>query len=376
MTAQAPPAPIDPRTAAAQVLARCAESGFALSGIAPAHPSAHAAEVIRWLEAGRHGDMHYLAVHVEQRLDPGLKLPGARSIICVADRYAASDGAPEVTPSRHGRIARYARGEDYHRVMKRRLHALCDSLARISPGHQFVACVDTAPVLEREHAFRAGLGYVGKNTMLIEPAAGSYLLLGEIITTLPLEVAAAVHEDHCGTCTRCIDACPTQALTPWSLNATRCISYHTIESRGPVPSEFHTQTGDWIFGCDICQEVCPHNGPTPRTTAAAVHSAYAPRRGSFDLLEVLGWSEQGRRAAFERSALKRASLWMMKRNALIAAGNYLIANDDAALRARILEIAADAHEHEIVCETAAQVLKSLSAATPAGGGGCEGVVAR
>lgn len=355
MTAQAPPDSIDPRAAAEHVLTRCAESGFALSGIAPAVRSAHSAEMIRWLEAGRHGDMHYLAAHLEQRLDPTRNLPGARAIICVADRYAGGDEAPDTIPPRHGRIARYARGEDYHRVMKRRLHALSDSLACLYPDHRFLTCVDTAPVLEREHAFRAGLGYVGKNTMLIEPGVGSYLLLGEIITTLPLEAAAARHEDHCGTCTRCLDACPTQALTPWSLDATRCISYHTIESRSPTPSDFHTQAGDWIFGCDICQEVCPHNGPTPRTLEAPVHPAYQSARSSFDLLEVLGWSEDDRRAAFTRSAMARAKLWMMKRNTIIVAGNWLATHDDPVLLARIESLAGDEREHETVRATAAQI---------------------
>jgi len=185
---------------------------------------------------------------------------------------------------------------------------------------------------------------------------GSYLLLGEVITTLPLEANEQRLEDHCGACTRCLEACPTGALTPWSLDSNRCISYHTIELRRGIAPQYHEAIGDWIFGCDICQEVCPHNGPTPRTQGAPVHPAYEPRRVSLDLLEVLNWSEEDRRSAFTRSAMKRAKLWMMKRNAVIAAGNYLRGHDDPALLARLAEIAVDNREHEVVRLTTEQVL--------------------
>ncbi len=349
--------------AARRVFDRCAELGFALSGVASAETIEHHRELIAWLEAGRHGQMEYLESHLAQRIDPRKKLLGAQSVICVADRYAASEPEMQAPRGRTGRIARYARGDDYHRVMKRRLHELCDALACEFNGHEFVACVDTAPVLEREHARRAGLGYVGKNTMLIEPGVGSYLLLGEIITTLPLETNSQPYDDHCGSCTRCLDACPTGALTPWSLDATECISYHTIELRGLIDERWHAGIGDWIFGCDVCQEVCPHNGDTPRTLAAPVHEAYRPRRGGFDLLEILNWSQDDRLAAFTRSAMKRAKLWMMKRNALIAAGNYLVRRRDPDLLNRIAQLAADAAEHEVVRETARQVLQKLKSSS-------------
>ena len=351
------PASADPRQAAREALEICEQLGLALCGVAPAEPIDHSSEFRRWLSEGMHGEMVWMAEHVQQRLDPRQRLPGARSILCVADRYAGGPDGP--SPSRSGRVARYARGDDYHVVMKRRLHALCDALRGRYPQEQFVACVDTAPVFEREHAFRAGLGYISKNTMLIEPAVGSYLLLGEVITTLPLEINGRPMEDHCGTCTRCLDACPTQALTPWRLDSNRCISYHTIELRGEIDPQYHESIGEWIFGCDICQEVCPHNGPTPRTSAAPVHPAYAPRHSSFDLLEVLGWSEEDRRSAFTRSAMKRAKLWMMKRNAIIVAGNWLAQHDDPALCSRIESLASDEHEHEIVRATAAQIAARL-----------------
>ncbi len=345
--------------AAREALDLCERLGFAQCGIAPAEPVAHGRELADWLAAGRHGEMSWLAEHLEQRLDPRRRLPGAQSIICVADRYPGPLETEQSIPPRHGRIARYARGEDYHHIMKRRLHDLCDELRRRAPGDAFIACVDTAPVAEREHALAAGLGYIGKNTMLIEPGVGSYLLLGEVLTTLALAPSQGGQVDHCGACTRCLDACPTQALAPWVLDSNRCISYHTIELRGEVSPQFHEAIGDWLFGCDICQDVCPHNGPTPRTTEAPVHPAYESRHASFDLLEVLGWTEEDRRTVFTRSAMKRAKLWMMKRNAIIVAGNRIAAHHDPDLLARIESLAADEREHDTVRATAAQVAARL-----------------
>jgi epoxyqueuosine reductase len=210
--------------------------------------------------------------------------------------------------------------------MRRRLSTLGRELSSEYPGQVFRACVDTAPVLEREHAQRAGLGAIGKHTLLIAPEMGSWLLLGEIVTTLPLAPAKKVPDtffDPCGPCTRCIDACPTKAISPWSVDATNCISYLTIEHRGPIDERYHEAMGDWIFGCDICQDVCPHNQPTVRRRqrAAETNPAYDARREGFDLLEVIGWDEAARRQAFTKSALKRATLAMMQRNAAIARKN-------------------------------------------------------
>ncbi len=346
----------------ALVLSRCRELGFALAGVAPAERSRHESELRGWLAAGRHGEMSWLDRNTDKRLDPRVLVPGARSVICVADRYhdGTPDGARGPGPPR-GRVARYARGDDYHRVMGRRLRRLADELASEFPGHTMRSCVDTAPVLEREIAGHAGLGAVGKHTLLIEPGVGSYLLLGQIITTLDLEPSAARAEDPCGACTRCIDACPTGAISPFSVDATRCISYLTIEHRSAIDPSLHESMGEWIFGCDVCQEVCPHNQPTRRTRAAAVGEAYRPRRESFDLLEVLGWTEQARRDAFVRSAMKRARLSMMKRNALIAAGNALRSDGFPELRRRVEEIAADPAEDPMVRDTARTVLARIGA---------------
>ncbi|MCI0675113.1 MAG: tRNA epoxyqueuosine(34) reductase QueG [Phycisphaerales bacterium] len=381
-----------------RILNRCRELGFGLAGITDAAPTQYEQEMIDWLSAGKHGEMAYLRHNLKLRLDPRELVPGAESIICVADRYFSplpvgeglgaragisksapshiQQGMPSPQPSPRGRgrptaapqlpprgrIARYARGDDYHVVMKKRLHALCNELAKLFPNETFRACVDTAPILEREHAQRAGLGAVGKHTLLIQRGVGSYLLLGEIVTTLQLASSRPAEPDPCGSCTRCIDACPTRAITPFSVDATKCISYLTIEHRGPIDERYHHAMGDWIFGCDICQEVCPHNQPTARSRPenAPAHAAYTARRDSFDLLEILNWNEESRRAAFIKSAMKRAKLDMIKRNALIAVGNSLQPGAAAIdLHDRIEELAASNSESAIVRQTAAAVLKRL-----------------
>jgi epoxyqueuosine reductase len=349
-----------------RVLDRCRELGFALTGIADAAPTQYERELLEWLAAGKHGEMEYLRRNVRLRIDPRAMVPGAKSIICVADRYVSNDlesagGCPRFTPT--GKIARYARGDDYHVVMRKRLATLCKELQQQFPNEIFRACVDTAPVLEREHAQRAGLGAVGKNTLLIERGVGSYLLLGEIIATLPLAASRAAEHDPCGTCTRCIDACPTHAITPWSVDATKCISYLTIEHRGEIDEQFHEAMGEWVFGCDVCQEVCPHNQPTAgrRKQQGEALGPYLPTRQHFDLLEILNWDEEARRRAFVKSSMKRAKLDMMKRNALIAAGNFLEHQQSPAILSRITHIADDPAETDVVRATARTVLRRLNA---------------
>ncbi len=367
--------------------------GFALAGVSAARGTDHREELLAWLEAGKHGSMGWLARNVEERMDPGRVLAGAKSVVMVGDVYAATGAAepplssktptspppPRNGAGERGKIARYARGDDYHEVIKQRLHALCDSLRARYPSEEFRAFVDTAPVLEREHAVRAGLGWIGKHTLLIHPQLGSWMLLGGVLTTLELAPPEEQHAitDHCGTCTRCIDACPTKAITPYSVDARRCISYLTIERREAIPEEFHGAIGEWLFGCDVCQEVCPHNREQPRNPdrkegGFTPQPAYTPRHDSFDLLEVLGWSEDDRRAALARSAMKRAKLEMWKRNALIVAGNVMRKSTasrtgrrgdprqppSSELRQRVQEIARDEGECEMVRETASAVLRT------------------
>ncbi len=353
-----------------QVLERCRSLGFALAGICRAEPTDYKAELLDWLAAGKHGEMEYLNRNVQLRVDPRAMVPAAKSIVFVADRYSATESAsaPGGNPQPaafQGRIARYARGEDYHVVMRKRLTKLARELANEHPDETFRVCVDTAPVLEREHAQRAGLGAVGKNTLLLQRGVGSYLLLGEIITTLPLPPSEPAEPDPCSTCTRCIDACPTDAISPWSVDATKCISYLTIEHRSEIDPKYHSAIGDWIFGCDVCQEVCPHNQPTSRSLpqTAAIYPAYQTRSAGFDLLEILKWDEESRRQAFAKSSMKRAKLNMMKRNALIAAGNALRHTANEALRLRIESLANDPAEDPLVRNTARTVLQSLTPKT-------------
>ena len=381
----------------AQWLAR--EQGFALCGIASAERSAYGDQLAQWLAEGKHGEMHYLAEHAEVRADPGKLVEGAASVVVVADAYsveggrgAGAEGSSEkqrgnkaelsapapldpLTPAT-GKVARYAWGDDYHKVLKKRLHAICNALEAQYPGHIYRATTDTAPIFERELATRAGLGWTGKHTLLIHPRFGSYFLLGTIVTTLPMQTSElagfpaplSAPTDHCGACTRCIDACPTDAIAPqgYSIDARRCISYLTLEHRGEIDERYHVPMGDWLAGCDICQDVCPHN--RRRLDAAAggadllsVHDRYAPNdyaRG-FDLLDILRWSAEDRQRAFTGSALKRIKLEMMQRNALIAAGNALAEHDDPALRERVLDLASADNVDPLVRATARSVCQRL-----------------
>jgi epoxyqueuosine reductase len=264
------------------------ENGFDRCGIASLGPIQRGPEFLNWLSDGRAGTMGYLHRRKESRLDPSALLAGGRSAIVVAVNYNQPDPtdppvengfakrqqrkiapnatAPPAEPA--GRIAMYAWGEDYHVVLTRRLERLLAAIRAALPDTPFDArvCVDAAPILERELAAAAGVGWIGKNTLVMHQDLGSYFFLGEILTTLDL-VPDAAATDHCGACTRCLDACPTGAFpAPYEMDATRCISYLTIEYRGDVPEPLHAPMGDWVFGCDVCQEVCPHNRDAPITT--------------------------------------------------------------------------------------------------------------
>ncbi len=318
------PGPSDP-SLTESILAMCEDLGFALAGIADARPSDRRAELLEWLAEGKHGEMGYLEEHAELRADPAGVLENAKSAILVADLYATRDNNldPALKPG-EGRIARYCRGRDYHTVLKKRLMKLADRFRAEQPTADFRVFTDTAPVMERELALRAGLGWIGKHTLLIHPKVGSYFLLGGILTTMELTPpeSQTIETDHCGSCTRCIDACPTDAITPYSVDARRCISYLTIEHRSPIDPDLQSRMGDWIFGCDVCQEVCPHNSPKPEPPMGnPANPAYRAERDRFDLLDVIGWTEDDRRAAFRGSAMKRAKLGMMQRNASIALNN-------------------------------------------------------
>ncbi|MCE2881857.1 MAG: tRNA epoxyqueuosine(34) reductase QueG [Planctomycetaceae bacterium] len=343
--------------------------GFALVGVARATETARRAELERWLAEGKHGEMSWLAERAAEMCDVRTLLQGARSVICVADRY--HDGRPDRVPAGtpRGRIARYARGKDYHLVVRDRMRRLARFVREQAPGCDTRLAHDIHPVLEREQAARALLGAIGKHTLLIRPALGSYFLLGEIVTDAdiapsdeaPRAGRRSVSDDVCGSCTRCIDACPTRAITPWSVDATRCISYLTIEHRGEIPAEFFGSTGDWWFGCDICQEVCPHSQQTRASRRTGAHDAYGARLDSVDLLEVLGWTEEDRARLVVSSALKRATLAMMKRNALLALASVARANAALAMQAtaRAAEIEGNTEEDEVVRAAARQLQLTL-----------------
>ncbi len=356
----------DPVALRAIVELRAKELGFALVGVTRAAPSSRAAELRRWLEDGKHGDMSWMAERVEEMVDVRTLVRGARSVVSVADRY--HDGHPdrvsadEAAP--RGRIARYARGKDYHDVIRDRLRKLGRAIRDAAPGVQTRLTGDIHPILEREQAARALLGAIGKHTLLIRPGLGSFFLLGEIVTDAeiaPSDAPPALRvtdegaSDLCGSCTRCIDACPTDAITPWSVDARRCTAYLTIEHRGEIPNEFFGRTGDWWFGCDICQEVCPHSQPTRASRRVGANDVYAPRLNSIELLEVLGWTEADRARLVVSSALKRATLPMMKRNALLALASLARAARTrgdtrliAAITNRVNAIEVDESEEEIV----------------------------
>jgi epoxyqueuosine reductase len=294
--------------------------GFAKVGIARAEPLAPEGDWLRsYVEEGRHASMQWLADTAEVRADPthARMVPGARSVIVVALPYARTEPPSGPSPSR---IARYAQGRDYHNVVRRRLRKLEKWLRGL--GHDSRWSVDARPVLERAWAVRAGIGFVGKNCCLIVPGIGSHVFLGTVITTAELVVDEPM-SSRCGRCTLCLDACPTRAFVgPNELDARRCISYLTIEHDGPIAHDLRDGMGEWLFGCDVCQEVCPHNSPRSGDVGQA-NGAYAGERASLDLTSVMAWDEDARRAAFAGSAMKRAKLDMMKRNAVIAAGNAI-----------------------------------------------------
>ncbi|HEX4935273.1 MAG TPA: tRNA epoxyqueuosine(34) reductase QueG [Gemmatimonadaceae bacterium] len=303
--------------------------GFDLVGLARLGPAETAGHFDDWIAKGRHGDMAYMARDPGLRHDTTRPHPGAVSAVVVGMDYGGRE------PS--GPVARYARGDDYHDVMKERLRALHAWLSE-AVGHEVDgrAYVDTAPILERDLARRAGLGWFGKNTLLINPARGSYFFLGSLFVALDLAPSAPFAGDKCGGCTRCLKACPTQALVaPRALDATRCISYLTIENKGAIPEDLRDMVGSWLYGCDVCQEVCPWNVKFGK--ALSEGSPYAPREalGEPDARTLartlLAMSQAEFARAFQGSPMKRAKLRGLKRNAAVVLGNVGTADDAEAL---------------------------------------------
>jgi epoxyqueuosine reductase len=313
---------------AATIAALGRELGFARIAIVPIEPPRRHAVYQSWLASGHAAEMTYLAApeHVAQRADLRALLATARALIVVALAYDRADPIPADALVR-GKIARYARGEDYHLVMRDRLVALADRLAATLGGPVASRpCVDSAPVLEREWAERGGLGFVAKNTMVIAPGIGSYVVLGELLVDAELAPTAPSEPSRprCGTCRSCLDACPTHAFVDaYVLDARRCISYLTIEHHGAIPRELRASIGTWVFGCDVCQEVCPFNtGAGP--AASEVDPLLRPRSIEHALPDLVALAAKGAnqlRRLVKRTALRRVPRDALLRNVAVALGN-------------------------------------------------------
>ena len=336
-------------TLPARIRAWGAELGFAQIGITDTDLEAYRQKLLDWLAAGHHGEMRWLERNLDKRLDPSLLEPGTCRVIVARMDYLAGGADPHAVldDPRKAYISRYALGRDYHRVIRQRLARLARLIDDAAQGldGRYRAFTDSAPVLEKPLAQKAGLGWIGKHTLLLNESAGSWFFLGEIYTNLPLAVDATAAQDRCGQCKACMTVCPTAAIiAPHQLDARRCISYLTIEHEGSIPEDLRPLIGNRIFGCDDCQLFCPWNRYARRATVAD----FAPRHGLDQpaLLELFGWSEAEFLARTEGSALRRAGYTQWLRNLAVAIGNGPPdAAALAALRARRAEASALLREH-------------------------------
>jgi epoxyqueuosine reductase len=355
-----------------RLIALAREIGFDSCRVAPVEAPQHAKEFREWLRDSAHGEMEYMRRGEARRCDPQKILPGAKSIIVVALNYfqgAVEAGVPPAT-NKHaagtaattatGRIARYAWGDDYHDVIARKLNKLDKFLAEF--GGEQKCYVDTGPILERDHAARSGIGWHGKSTMLIDPRLGTWFFLAEILTTLEL-ACDEPQGDRCGTCVRCITACPTGAITaPHRLDARRCISYLTIELKGSIPLELRPFIGDRIFGCDDCLEACPWN----RFAKLSRESAFAARRSTvaISLRDYLSLDDNEFRELFRNSPIKRIRRRGFLRNVCVALGNVGTAQDLPALERMLTD-----HDR-LIAEHAAWAISQIKARSAALVGSC------
>lgn len=324
------------KSVAALIKAEAAGLGFDLAGVAPAVTPPGFPSFLDWLDRGYAGEMHYLPQRREAYSSPQSVMDGVRSIVMLAISYhqsaertcwtAPSDKLPVM-----GRVASYAEGNsDYHDVIRDKLNRLALTVEKIRPGCRTRGIVDTAPLLERDFARLAGLGWFGKNTMLLNRRLGSWFFLAALLVDVELDYDTPHVASHCGTCTRCLDACPTDAFVgPYVLDANRCISYLTIEHRGAVPAELREGMGDWLFGCDVCQDVCPWNRKAAVSEASVFGARSRDESGSdsenvglqLDPLELLSLDEAGFRARFRKTPLWRPKRVGLLRNACLVLGN-------------------------------------------------------
>ena len=356
---------MDPRD---RILELARGEGFDLVRFASAEPLLAARAVAQ--DARGEGNLEGLSwmtgEWIDRATDPGRFLEGARTVVLLALAYHHRDPERPGDQAR-GRVARYARGRDYHRVFEKKLRRIARAI-REELGAAARPTVDYGPLLERPLAAASGMGWLGKSTMLLVPGAGPWVLLGAVATSLDIAPDGSLAKS-CGACTRCIVACPTGAIAPDGhlVDARRCISYHTIVNRGAIPRDLRPLFGDWVFGCDACQEACPHAQPTRRSRRAGVHEAYAPHRSAFPLLELLGWNQQRWEAARLNGVLARVGPAGWRRNAALACiGALADPGLDAGLReallARLHALAASMDEPPAVRQAAQQAIDSTRAA--------------
>jgi len=302
--------------------------GFQALGFTGVDLQTHEGYLQKWLAEGYHGDMEWMARHGNKRSQPDALIPGTCTVITARMDYLpqGADAELVLSQSELAYISRYALGRDYHKLMRARLAKLANQIETHLGGGQYRAFVDSAPVLERALAENAGLGWIGKNTMLLNDKAGSWFFLGEIYTDIPLPPDPPQTAQHCGTCQACLDVCPTQAfVAPWVLDARRCISYLTIEFEGVIPEALRPAMGNRIYGCDDCQLVCPWN----KFAAQTGEPDFAPRHGldSITLIDCFGWDEATFMARTEGSAIRRIGHTQWRRNIAIALGNANTSED-------------------------------------------------
>src|SRR6266480_420282 len=334
-----------------QLISFAREIGFDSCRVAACGSAPHADEFRNWLDAGGHGEMSYMERGEEKRCDPREVLPDASSIVVLAMNYFQGGTEAGDTPAATGKIARYAWGDDYHDLIESKLDKIDEFLRKF--GGQQKCYVDTGPVLERDHAARAGIGWHGKSTMLVDERLGTWFFLAEVLTTLELPADEPL-PDRCGTCERCIKACPTGAITaPHRLDARRCISYLTIALKGSIPLEFRPLIGDRIFGCDDCLDVCPWN----RFAQVSHETAFSARASTtgMSLREYLGLTDKEFRSLFRNSPIKRIKRRGFLRNVCVALGNVGSASDIPALEC------AAADPEPLIAEHAAWAIDQIRA---------------
>jgi epoxyqueuosine reductase len=346
--------PLPPRPSTADLAAlkatlvtRARAHGFDSLGVSDVDLAVHGEHLQRWLDAGKHGDMEYMSKHGSRRSRPDELIPGTVRVLSARMNYwpgEARDANATLSDPDAAYVSRYALGRDYHKVLRGALADLARDIERTAGSTGYRVFVDSGPVLEKALAQKAGLGWIGKHTNLIARDAGSLFFLGEILTDLPLPVDE-FEEQHCGTCTACMPACPTGAITaPWQLDARRCISYLTIELHGPIPVELRRMMGNRIYGCDDCQLVCPWN----KFARAAAHPDFKVRHAldAARLDELFAWSEELYLARTEGSAIRRVGYERWLRNIAVALGNAASTPENlAALEARRNDASVLVREH-------------------------------